>query len=84
MARARCPFAIWMALISPLAEGARVAASIARFLFGDSVYEVVPAYESRPVFALREHLDRLNRSLAGIRMAAPPVARPTGRGCVRS
>ena len=37
------------------------------FLFGDAVYEVVPVYESRP-FRLRQHLDRLNRSLAGIRM----------------
>jgi D-alanine transaminase len=37
------------------------------FLFGDAVYEVVPVYESRP-FRLRQHLDRLNRSLSGIRM----------------
>jgi D-alanine transaminase len=37
------------------------------FLFGDAVYEVVPVYASRP-FRLREHLDRLNRSLDGIRM----------------
>jgi D-alanine transaminase len=37
------------------------------FLFGDAVYEVVPIYESRP-FRLRQHLDRLNRSLDGIRM----------------
>ena len=37
------------------------------FLFGDAVYEVVPVYESRP-FRLRQHLDRLNRSLNGIRM----------------
>ena len=40
------------------------------FLFGDAVYEVVPVYGSRP-FRLRHHLDRLNRSLSGIRM--PPV-----------
>jgi D-alanine transaminase len=40
------------------------------FLFGDAVYEVVPVYESRP-FRLRQHLDRLNRSLSGIRM--PPA-----------
>jgi D-alanine transaminase len=40
------------------------------FLFGDAVYEVVPVYGSRP-FRLRQHLDRLNRSLDGIRM--PPV-----------
>jgi D-alanine transaminase len=37
------------------------------FLFGDAVYEVVPVYDSRP-FRLRQHLDRLNRSLGGIRM----------------
>jgi D-alanine transaminase len=40
------------------------------FLFGDAVYEVVPVYSGRP-FRLRQHLDRLNRSLGGIRMAAP-------------
>ncbi|MEA3198290.1 MAG: D-alanine transaminase [Gammaproteobacteria bacterium] len=40
------------------------------FLFADAVYEVLPIYASRP-FRLREHLDRLNRSLAGIRMPAP-------------
>jgi D-alanine transaminase len=40
------------------------------FLFGDAVYEVVPVYASRP-FRLRQHLDRLNRSLAGIRMPVP-------------
>jgi D-alanine transaminase len=34
------------------------------------VYEVIPVYGGRP-FRLREHLDRLNRSLAGIRMPAP-------------
>lgn len=42
------------------------------FLFGDAVYEVVPIYASR-LFRLRQHLDRLNRSLAGIRMPPPMV-----------
>jgi D-alanine transaminase len=42
------------------------------FLFGDAVYEVVPVYAGRP-FRLRQHLDRLNRSLDGIRMP-PPMA----------
>jgi D-alanine transaminase len=55
----------------PLAE-ARVSPLDRAFLFGDAVYEVLPIYASRP-FRLREHLDRLNRSLAGIRMA-PPLA----------
>jgi D-alanine transaminase len=40
------------------------------FLFGDGVYEVVPVYSGRP-FRLRQHLDRLNRSLNAIRM--PPA-----------
>jgi D-alanine transaminase len=53
----------------PLAE-ARVSPLDRAFLFGDAVYEVVPVYGSRP-FRLREHLDRLNRSLTGIRMPAP-------------
>ena len=52
-----------------LAE-ARVSPLDRAFLFADSIYEVVPVYASRP-FRLREHLDRLNRSLAGIRMPAP-------------
>jgi D-alanine transaminase len=53
----------------PLAE-ARVSPLDRAFLFGDAVYEVLPVYASRP-FRVREHLDRLNRSLASIRMSAP-------------
>ena len=53
----------------PLAA-ARVSPLDRAFLFGDAVYEVVPVYAGRP-FRLREHLDRLTRSLAGIRMAPP-------------
>jgi D-alanine transaminase len=53
----------------PLAE-ARVSPLDRAFLFGDAVYEVVPVYASRP-FRLHEHLDRLARSLAGIRMDPP-------------
>ncbi len=53
----------------PLAE-ARVTPLDRAFLFGDAVYEVVPVYGERP-FRLREHLDRLSRSLAGIRMQPP-------------
>lgn len=53
----------------PLAE-ARVSPLDRAFLFGDAVYEVVPVYAGRP-FRLREHLDRLARSLAGIRMDPP-------------
>jgi D-alanine transaminase len=49
---------------------ARVSPLDRAFLFGDAVYEVIPVYGGRP-FRLREHLDRLNRSLAAIRMPAP-------------
>jgi D-alanine transaminase len=49
---------------------ARVSPLDRAFLFGDAVYEVVPVYGGRP-FRLRQHLDRLNRSLAQIRMALP-------------
>jgi D-alanine transaminase len=52
----------------PLKE-ARVSPLDRAFLFGDAVYEVVPVYASRP-FRLRQHLERLDRSLAAIRMAA--------------
>jgi D-alanine transaminase len=53
----------------PLAA-ARVSPLDRAFLFGEAVYEVVPVYAGRP-FRLREHLDRLTRSLAGIRMTPP-------------
>jgi D-alanine transaminase len=53
----------------PLSE-ARVSPLDRAFLFGDGVYEVVPVFGGRP-FRLREHLDRLARSLEGIRMPRP-------------
>jgi D-alanine transaminase len=53
------------AAVSPLDRG---------FLFGDAVYEVIPVYHGRP-FRLREHLDRLDRSLTAIRMT-PPRSHP--------
>src|ERR1700721_1176406 len=53
----------------PLSE-ARVSPLDRAFLFGDAVYEVLPIYASRP-FRLREHLERLNRSLAGFARPAP-------------
>ena len=57
----------------PLSE-ARVSPLDRAFLFGDAVYEVVPVFGGRP-FRLRQHLDRLARSLEGIRMA-PPLSHP--------
>ena len=49
------------ARISPLDRG---------FLFADGVYEVVPVHRHR-AFRLREHLARLDHSLAAIRLPAP-------------
>jgi D-alanine transaminase len=65
----------------PLCE-ARVSPLDRAFLFGDAVYEVVPVYASRP-FRLREHLDRLTRSLAGIRME-PPLTHAAWDGILKT
>ena len=40
------------------------------FIFGDGVYEVIPVY-TRHAFRLREHLLRLEQSLAGLRLSNP-------------
>ena len=40
------------------------------FIFGDGVYEVIPVYAQR-LFCFDEHLARLERSLAKVRIAAP-------------
>lgn len=40
------------------------------FLFGDGIYEVIPVYQGR-AFRLREHLVRLQQSLAEIRLSVP-------------
>ncbi len=53
----------------PLAE-ARIPVLDRGFIFGDGVYEVVPVYSRNP-FRLDEHLQRLQRSLDGIRLANP-------------
>jgi len=53
----------------PIAE-ARISPLDRGFLFADGVYEVVPVHRGRP-FRLREHLERLDRSLAAIRLANP-------------
>lgn len=49
------------ARISPMDRG---------FLFGDSIYEVIPVYQGVP-FRLDEHLDRLKRSLDAISLPEP-------------
>ena len=52
--------------VMPLSE-ARVGVEDRGFQFADGVYEVIRLYGGRP-FTLREHLERLERSAAGIRM----------------
>jgi D-alanine transaminase len=49
---------------------ARVSPLDRAFLFGDSVYEVLPVFAGR-MFRFREHFDRLARSLNEIRVPAP-------------
>jgi D-alanine transaminase len=53
----------------PLAE-ARISPLDRGFLFADGVYEVVPIHRGRP-FRLRQHLERLDRSLGEVRIRAP-------------
>ncbi|WP_445368244.1 D-amino acid aminotransferase [Methylomonas sp. BW4-1] len=53
----------------PLAD-AKVSVLDRGFLFGDGVYEVIPAYNGR-LFRLEDHIARLNNSLNGIRLPLP-------------
>ncbi len=53
----------------PLAE-ATVPVLDRGFLFGDGVYEVIPVYGGRP-FRISHHMQRLEQSLAAVRMASP-------------
>ncbi len=52
------------------------------FIFGDGVYEVIPVYSGR-LFRLEHHLERLENSLAGIRLA-PPRSRDEWRAILES
>ncbi len=53
----------------PLGE-ARIPVMDRGFLFGDSIYEVIPAYGGR-LFRLQQHLQRLENSLHAIQMENP-------------
>ncbi len=52
------------------AEEAHISVMDRGFLFGDGVYEVIPVYNGH-LFRLPQHLERLELSLAGIRLANP-------------
>ncbi|MBT9466385.1 D-amino acid aminotransferase [Hydrogenophaga sp.] len=49
---------------------ARVSVLDRGFIFGDGVYEVLPCYATRP-FRLEQHMARLDRSLAELRITNP-------------
>jgi D-alanine transaminase len=51
-------------------EEAKISVLDRGFIFGDGVYEVIPVYSRRP-FRLTDHLQRLQHSLDGIRLANP-------------
>src|SRR5215211_2129774 len=53
----------------PMSE-ARIGVEDRGYQFADGVYEVIRLYGGRP-FTLTEHLERLERSAAGIRLAMP-------------
>ena len=53
----------------PISE-AKVSVLDRGFIFGDGVYEVIPAYGNRP-FRLSEHFARLDNSLTAVRIANP-------------
>jgi D-alanine transaminase len=53
----------------PLNE-AKVSVLDRGFLFGDGVYEVIPSYSGH-LFHFQDHLERLENSLVGIRLANP-------------
>lgn len=55
--------------IGPMAD-ARIGVEDRGYQFADGVYEVVRLYDGRP-FTFKEHLDRLEKSAAGIKMALP-------------
>jgi D-alanine transaminase len=51
-------------------ESARISPLDRGFLFGDAIYEVIPVFAGRPLL-LEAHLQRLERSLAEIRIRPP-------------
>ena len=56
-------------VLSPVAE-AKISVLDRGFIFGDGIYEVVPVYDLR-LFRFDEHMARLDRSLAKVRIPNP-------------
>lgn len=61
-------------------EEARVPAMDRGFLFGDGVYEIIPVYSGQP-FRLQQHLERLEKSLAAIRLSIPMTVAELSQLC---
>lgn len=62
------PLANWNGAEMPL-SGVRVSVLDRAFLFGDAIYEVIRVYHGRP-FLFEDHIERLQRSLDKLRIAA--------------
>ncbi|MEK7944865.1 D-amino acid aminotransferase [Pigmentiphaga sp. YJ18] len=58
---------------TPLSQ-AKISVLDRGFIFGDGIYEVVPVYGRKP-FRMAQHLARLERSLAAIRIPNPHTVR---------
>ena len=67
------PSAYFNGILLPLSE-VRISPLDRGFLFGDGVYEVIPAYGGK-LFQLGAHLKRLQYSLDGIRLGNPHTNR---------
>ena len=61
-------YADWNGEVMPL-EDVRVSVLDRAFLFGDGIYEALRVYGGKP-FLMREHMDRLKRSLKEVRIDA--------------
>ena len=59
-------------------EEARIPVLDRGFIFGDGVYEVIPAYSGYP-FRMEQHLKRLQSSLDAIKLVNPMTSAQWGR-----
>ncbi|MGI4777652.1 MAG: D-amino acid aminotransferase [Janthinobacterium lividum] len=66
---------------TPVSE-AKISVLDRGFIFGDGIYEVVPVYGGK-LFRFHEHLARLDRSLASLRIANPHTAEEWLERCRR-
>jgi D-alanine transaminase len=67
--------------VIPMSE-ARIGVEDRGYQFADGVYEMMRLYNKKP-FALKEHLDRLTRSAAGIRLPLPMPVEKIGEEIIK-